>query len=472
MVPCFRFFAVATAILLSLLFVSSQSAAEKPNIVFILADDLGYGDLACYGHPYAKTPALDQLAREGSMFKSFHVTGVTCCPSRTGFMTSKFPATYHHYPADAGFGKRVTITELLHEAGYRTGHFGKWHIGPDEKPGTYGIETIGSDRGAESRARMDPRGRGAWMYDEAAKFIEANKDQPFYVNVWDHVPHFPVNPPKEYAERFAGLHVKESDFAEPMREKFEMVKKADGKLDEHMQNYLGELLAMDESIGRLLKRIDELGLREKTIVVFSSDQGAAPVRLPGEAAAAKAKKKKTDDRNEAFRLNMLGYGGGLRGGKHNMYEAGVRAPFIIRWPGHVPAGRVDQNTVTCGIDWLPTLCSIAGITPPGDIDGEDVSEVWLGKSRERTKPLFWKVNNVRSEVAILDGQWKLFLPGTRPAKKFDGVELYDLAKNPDETRNVAAEYPEIAQSLKAKALAWNSTLPTEYIKAPGNDEDK
>src|SRR4051812_35569253 len=101
------------------------NAAEKPNIVFILADDLGYGDLACYGHPYSKTPALDQLAREGSKFMSFHVTGVTCCPSRTGFMTSKFPATYHHYPADAGFGKRVTITELLHQAGYRTGHFGK-----------------------------------------------------------------------------------------------------------------------------------------------------------------------------------------------------------------------------------------------------------------------------------------------------------------------------------------------------------
>src|SRR6185503_19225179 len=135
----------------SLLCAGVARAADpgKPNIVFILADDLGYGDLACYGHPYARTPALDQLAREGTRFRQFNVTGVTCCPSRTGFMTSKFPATFHGYPANAGFADRVTITELLKKRGYRTGHFGKWHIGPETKNGTYGIDTIGADTGAE-----------------------------------------------------------------------------------------------------------------------------------------------------------------------------------------------------------------------------------------------------------------------------------------------------------------------------------
>jgi N-acetylgalactosamine-6-sulfatase len=112
----------------------SAADSDRPNIVFLLADDLGYADLACYGHPYARTPNLDQLAREGTRFTQFYVTGVTCCPSRTGFMTGKLPATFAVYPADGGFGDRVTVTELLQRVGYATGHFGKWHMGPEMKP--------------------------------------------------------------------------------------------------------------------------------------------------------------------------------------------------------------------------------------------------------------------------------------------------------------------------------------------------
>ena len=139
----------------------AAAQAKKPNIVFILADDLGYSDLKCYGHPYARTPNLDKLAAEGTRFTQFHVTGVTCCPSRTGFMTSKFPATFQKYPAAAGFGARVTVTELLKQQGYRTGHFGKWHIGSVLTPGTYGIDSINaatSDGGG--RNRLDPTGKG------------------------------------------------------------------------------------------------------------------------------------------------------------------------------------------------------------------------------------------------------------------------------------------------------------------------
>jgi N-acetylgalactosamine-6-sulfatase len=122
-------------------------ATSKPNVIFILADDFGWGDLACYGHPYSRTPNIDKLASEGTRFLQCYATGVTCCPSRTGFMTSKFPATFAKYPASGGFGERVTITELLKKQGYATGHFGKWHIGPGAKPGTYGIDAIGSDDG-------------------------------------------------------------------------------------------------------------------------------------------------------------------------------------------------------------------------------------------------------------------------------------------------------------------------------------
>ncbi len=445
----------------------AAEAPTKPNIVFILADDMGYGDLHCYGHPYAKTPALDKLAGEGTMFRNFHVTGVTCCPSRTGFMTSKFPASYHAYPADHGFGDRVTVTALLKQAGYHTGHFGKWHIGSETKAGTYGIDVINSDKESSEKrdGREDPRGRGAHIYDDAMKFIEANKAGPFYVNVWDHIPHFPVDPPKAYADKFKDLKVLNADFydSETLLGKFNLVRKAGGDVDAHMAKYLGEVNAMDDSIARLLAKLDELGLRENTIVVFSSDQGAAPVRLGPELGGAGGKNAQRTKGDKAdLRLNMLGYGGEFRGGKHEMYEGGVRVPFIVRWPGHVPAGRVEDKSLISAIDWLPTLCHIAGATlPSSDFDGEDVSDVWLGKSRDRTKPLFWKLSNPRSEVAVLEWPWKLFTPG----QKRGVVALYDLSGDPAEKNNVAAQHPDVVKQLSAKIDRWNATLPKDYIKA-------
>lgn len=147
MKPPFFGLMAGSLLAVAILLASAALAAEstKPNVVFILADDLGYGDLGCYGHPYARTPNIDRLASEGTRFTQFYSTGVTCCPARTGLMTSKFPATFREYPANGGFGQRVTITDLLHQAGYRTGHFGKWHIGPNEKNGTYGIDVVGVD---------------------------------------------------------------------------------------------------------------------------------------------------------------------------------------------------------------------------------------------------------------------------------------------------------------------------------------
>ena len=146
--------------LLLLAMSGSAFAADKPNIVFLLADDLGGSDLHCYGHPYSRTPNIDSLARDGTRFMQFYATGSTCCPTRTGLMTSKFPATYATYPANGGFANRVTITELLNKQGYATGHFGKWHIGPVQKPGTYGIDAIDSadeGQGGPPNRRTSPR---------------------------------------------------------------------------------------------------------------------------------------------------------------------------------------------------------------------------------------------------------------------------------------------------------------------------
>ena len=167
--------------LFACLMVSAFSARTQaadvrpPNIVFMFADDLGYGDLGCYGHPYTRTPAIDQLAKEGTRFTQFYVTGVTCNPSRTGLMTGLFPARFPKYAADFGFGDRVAITQMLNKRGYRTGHFGKWHIGPDDSDGTYGIDhikTIGKSRGRSA-------GRDDDLYSAAIDFIRENKDGPF-----------------------------------------------------------------------------------------------------------------------------------------------------------------------------------------------------------------------------------------------------------------------------------------------------
>jgi arylsulfatase A-like enzyme len=443
---------------------SAAAPAARPNVVFVLADDFGYADLKCTGHPYARTPNLDRLASEGTRFEQFCMTGITCCPSRTGLMTGKFPATFREYPAGFGFGTRVTVTELLKRQGYATGHFGKWHIGPKTTPGTYGIDAINAGNSdAPDRRRRDPRGRDAHIIDDAIAFIAEHKDGPFYVNVWGHISHFPVDPPPAYVDRFRDVTVKDSDFSPHMREKFARVREAGGDVDASMRRYLADVATMDEGIGRLLKALDELGLRDSTIVVFSSDQGPAPVAIPNKAAKLPAAEKARRIEQQG---DMLGYAGELRGGKHGMYEGGVRVPFLIRWPGHVPAGRVDAKSVLGGIDWLPTLCSLTGIEiDAGDFDGEDVSEVWLGRERARTRPLFWKTNTVRSDVAIRDGNWKLFVPTGNRGE----IELYDLSVDRGESRNVAATYPSVVQELAAKVAAWKRTLPKDYVKVAEPD---
>jgi N-acetylgalactosamine-6-sulfatase len=438
-------------------------AAEKPNVVFVLADDLGYADLKCYGHPYARTPNLDKLATEGTRFTQFYMTGVTCCPSRTGLMTGKFPATFREYPAGFGFGNRVTVTELLKKQGYATGHFGKWHIGPKQTPGTYGIDTINASDEDRPGRRQDERGRDAAIFDDAMKFIEKNKGGPFYVNVWGHISHFPVNPPQALVDQFKDVTVKETDFSPYMREKFAFVRKGGGDVDASMRRYLADVHSLDACVGRLLKKLDDLGLRDNTIAVFSSDQGAGPVEIPRKAEDLPPAERK---KRVELQWNMMGYAGEFRGGKHGMYEGGVRVPFMIRWPGHVPADRVNQASVIGGIDWLPTLCALAVATIDAkNFDGEDVSGVWLGKDRERTKPLFWKTNNVRSDIGIRDGKWKLFHT-VRPKGQ---TELYDLSADPREGTNVAAKHPEVVKQLTAKVEAWKATLPKDYVKAGDGD---
>lgn len=441
----------STLVAIGLCATTLVSAGQRPpNIVFMFADDLGYGDLSCYGHPYAKTPNLDKLAKEGTRFEQFYVTGVTCNPSRTGLMTGVFPARYPKYAANYGFGDHKAITELLKKRGYRTGHFGKWHIGPKTSDGTYGIDTIQ----VVGSTKEDPDGRDAGLFKAAVEFIKQNKDRPFYVNIWGHSTHFPVNVAPKLAGVFIERKVKRSDFSKTMQHKFDECVRIGGNLDEAMRQYLGDVYSIDVNVGRVMRTLDELGLSDNTILVFSSDHGPAPVLLGA---------KKT---HREHSCNMLGYAGQFRGGKHDQLEGGVRVPFIVRWPGKVKAGRLDKDSVCSFIDWLPTLCSITGIKDlPAGLDGEDISDIWLGKSRPRTKPLFWKVSSVKGIPSMREGKWKLHLSRKK------GSELYDLSVDPAEMSNVAKQNPNVLKTMSRKLKAWNNTLPKAYDK-PAKEKKK
>ena len=421
----------------------SEADSNPPNIIFMFADDLGYADLACYGHPYAETPNLDRLASEGTRFSQCYVTGVTCNPSRTGLMTGIYPARFQKYTADFGFGNRATITDLLKTKGYRTGHFGKWHIGPTSMAisGRYGmdeVKVIGGNQG-------DPEGRDARIYTEALDFIESNAKQgrPFYVNIWGHSTHFPVHVHDQLTRPFNHLKVKRSDFSITMQHKFDECQKIGGNLNESMRQYLADVYALDRNVGRVVKKIDDLGIRDNSLVVFSSDHGPAPV-IPGKKGPRKYSK------------NMLGYAGILKGGKHQQYEGGVRVPFILRWPGKVPSAKINESSVISLIDWFPTLCKIAGVTDLRDVfDGEDVSDIWFGSNRDRGKPLFWKTSSAKSTPAMRLNNWKFHMP----LKRNSQPELYDLSIDPAESQNLAASHPTIIDSMRSIMKTWLSELP-------------
>jgi N-acetylgalactosamine-6-sulfatase len=440
-----------------------MKAQDGPNVVFILADDLGWGDLHCYGHPYAKTPALDKLAGEGLKFERFYVTGVTCCPSRTGFMTSRHPASYPKYMAGYGFAGNITVTELFKQKGYATGHFGKWHIGPDTKKnpvrdGTYGIDEIEVIGGNKTSAG----GRDVDLFEAAIRFIEKNKDKPFYVNVWGHITHYPIDPVASLVDNFKDVQVNRSDFGEHMQEKFDDCEALGGdtlggNIEQSMRNYLADVYSLDLQVGRLMDKLDELGIAENTLVIFSSDQGPAPVMVGSHKAQGKY--KIVGDHTGAIpSQNMLGYAGGLRGGKHTQYEGGVRSPLIIRWPGKIPANAVNETSIVSGMDYLPTLCSLAGISiDPALFEGENMADVWLGGNGQRSTALFWRPSSANGNPSMLDGNWKLH-------KKGNEYLLYDLSVDEKEMHNVAQNHPEIVKEMSQKMEKWVSGLPDSYVK--------
>ena len=441
----------------------------EPNIVFVFADDWGWGDLGCYGHPHAKTPNLDRLASQGTLFTQFYVCSGVCSPSRAAAVTGQFPArlSVHGHFASLEMNERrgmpnwldnavPNYMRLLQEAGYRVGHYGKWHLGsrracvapiqgaPDVFD--YGIDearinvgngpqlAFGGDTGEElipgNRHRSSRE-----IIDESIAFIRRNKDKPFCINVWLNDTHATLDPNEEQLEPYRGFRPHGVNHAGALAVYYATVTNA------------------DRHIGRLMDELDGLGIAENTVLIFSADNGPEDIHVPNASHSA------------------AGSPGPFRGRKRSLYEGGVRTPFILRWPrGGARPSSVDDTTPLSAVDLLPTFCSLAGLELPDSLalDGEDMSDVFRGAKRTRKTSLRWEWRfgvtghpiNKSPMLAIRRENWKLLMNPTR-----DRVELYDVTRDRMELDNVAGANPGVVGSLAEEVLGWQTGLPPGPVNA-------
>lgn len=449
---------------------AQDTPARRPNIVMIMADDLGYGDLACYGSETAQTPRLDRLAGEGTRFTQFYVSHCVCSPTRASMITGHFPGRHRIYGHIAFFEANrrrkmpdwldvsaPSFPRALQKAGYRTAMIGKWHLGGgsgrtfriedlnlEEHPvspksrkivinhpnapavARYGFDHVRTTFGnsptwKHAKPRPEPheiypyacKEWSSWssraIADETIAFLKdhvrSNCGRPFYANVWLKDVHVILRPTEEMRKPFRHL-------------------------DEKRQVHYSMVRYMDKQIGRVLDAIDELGLRENTLVLFTSDNGAAKGRG--------------------------GSNGRLRGWKHSLYEGGIRAPLIVRWPGRIPTGHVNETSVLNICDLIPTFSRLAEANMPEGYqsDGEEIMPALRGGPFERSKPQFWHHPAASPALAVRIGDWKLLTDLNGQSE-----ELYHLAEDVGETTNVAADRPDVVKSLKERLLAWQRELP-------------
>ncbi|MBO9152213.1 sulfatase [Chitinophaga sp. GCM10012297] len=426
---------------------------DKPNIIFILTDDMGFSDIGCFGGQFVPTPNIDRIAKNGRKFTQYYSAAPICSPSRAGLLTGMYPgrwnfATYldnkkhnrNAQQADFLDPSAPSIARFFKNAGYATGHFGKWHLGGgrdvqnapgfeqygyDEHAGTYespapdplitATNWIWSDK--DSIKRWD---RTKYFVDKTLDFLGRRKGQPCFVNLWPDDVHTPWVPRKdpEHADEYPKNREEEAAFKLVLKE-------------------------YDVQIGRLLDGLKKLGIEKNTIIIFTSDNGPLP-SFRGSRAA------------------------GLRGTKLSLYEGGINMPFIISWPGHIPAGTVDSSSFVNAIDMVPSLAKICRVPLPKNFpgDGIDRSRALLGKPSARNREMYWEYgrNDIAYKyprgkdkspnLATRSGDWKLIMNN-------DGsdVQLYNIKKDRAEANNVAGSEPAVVAKLKDKLLRWWNGLP-------------
>ncbi|NNC89865.1 MAG: arylsulfatase [Akkermansiaceae bacterium] len=424
-------------------------ASRPPNIIYILLDDAGYGDLSCYGQKKFATPHIDRLASEGMKFTQHYSGSTVCAPTRSVLMTGLHtghtpsrgnkevrPVGQHPIPAET-----FTIAEALKKAGYATGAFGKWGLG---NPGSEGDPLHqGFDRFFGYNCQRNAHTYyPAWLYDDdekisldgktyshdlimeqALEWIRSRKDGPFFCFLPDTIPH-------------AAMHVPEK-YAAPFRTRFPEFEDKVGKYGNnkpHATNpaaqFAGMMTALDEGIGRVLDLLEELGIDDHTIVMLSSDNG--PHKEGGHMP-------------DFFNSN-----GGLRGYKRDLYEGGIRCPLLVRWPGQVRAGAVSDH-ISAHWDVFPTLCELAGAGVPAGLDGISYLPVLRGKEQPRHDALYWEFHEQGGKRAARfgpGGKWKAVQLGVNKKGRDAPVEIYNLEEDRAERKNLAAGHPELVADAR------------------------
>ena len=420
---------------------ASQTRSRRPNILLVLADDLGYGDLGCYGNQAVRTPNIDRFAREGLRFTQCYSAAANCSPARAALMTGRTPTRigiHNWIPMLSPMHLReeeISVATLLRNAGYATCHVGKWHLNGmfnlsgQPQPSEHGFDHWFSTQNNALPNHRNPYNfvrngipvgplegyAGSIVADEAIRWLreEHDKSKPFFQFVCFHEPHEPIATEKRFADLYP------SD-------------------DPSYAAHHGNITQMDEAFGRLMRSLDKLGLRESTLVFFTSDNGPAVTGMHPHGSAGPFREKK-------------GY----------LYEGGIRVPGILRWPGHTRAGQQSEEPIS-GVDWLPTLCEAARVKPPADrkIDGTSLIPLIQGTRIHRETPLYWHFNAARGKpkVAMRVGDWKILAhlsgPRVQPGGSIksedqralktadlDRFELYDLREDVTETNDRSAHEP-------------------------------
>jgi arylsulfatase A-like enzyme len=463
---------LTTGLLAAVSFVAAPAAETRPNVLFILMDDFGWRDFSCYGASLAETPVVDRLARESTRFDQAYVAYPRCVPSRYAFWTGKHPAPVQGTRDSLRIqpGRDVTLGTLFQQGGYRTFFCGKWHLGEQQSgPAANGFAVsvaagaAGATRshfapfnvasraqddggeGGEAKAAipdLDDSPAGEYLADrqttETIKFIRAHRDQPFFAVLSFYAVHTPIQGKEAYTERYR----RKLAAHPPSGPVWEQEGAGENLRVQNNAVYASMVQSVDENIGRLLAELDALQLAANTIVVIASDHG-------GLSARGRNREMATSNRP-------------LRAGKGHLYEGGLRIPLIIRWPGRVPAGRVEVRPVS-SLDLLPTLVEMTGVpaTLPAGLDGVSFAPFFRGDVASRAdRPLFWHNpaprpgstgDNFSSAVRL--GNWKLL-----HFPEADRVELYDLASDLGEAHDLAAARPAERDRLLALLNDWRSRV--------------
>jgi arylsulfatase A len=456
------------------------TTAHRPNILFILADDLGCGDLGCLNGGLSQTPALDSLAAASTGLSQQYAASPVCNPSRAALLTGRYPHRTGSIDTLEWRGlerlalREVTLADVLRAAGYATGLVGKWHLGafdPRYSPTARGFSEAVCFRGGMhdyykwriERNNQPAYADGRYLTDvwteEAVQFLQRHRREPFFLHLAYNAPHTPLQVPEDDLRPF--LH--------------------SGRHNRAVATLYGMIRRMDRGIGRVLETLDQLGLRENTIVIFTSDNGP---QMGGQG----------EDSLSRFNCH-------LRGAKCSTYEGGVRVPLFIRWPAGLPTGHRIVDPMVHFCDWFPTLLSLAGVPLPTarQLDGVDVAPVLRGEPGKVQTTRCWQWNRYtpvpNCNAAIRDGEWKLVRPAIPAAMRVvDGQflakcmyeydtfgpygvhraaepirevppppppELYHLTTDPGEERNVAADHPAVVDRLQSQLFEWFLAVEAE-----------